>query len=141
MYPSLFFGEPSRAELFTQRAEPSRALWFQKPSQNEPDFFLRAFLKQNKSDGIEFQDFHWDNNGPKKFLLKSILQVPRKSFLPGLYWYSTQYDEVPVFIFKTNIDWPWLFAGFPATDYNLYWDIWVYVLKSKSTLQFKAILI
>ena len=25
MYPSLFFGEPSRAELFTQRAEPSRA--------------------------------------------------------------------------------------------------------------------
>ena len=39
MYPSLFFGEPSRAELFTQRAEPSRALWFQKPSQNEPAFF------------------------------------------------------------------------------------------------------
>ena len=38
MYPSLFFGEASAAELFTQRAEPSRALWFQKPSQNEPVF-------------------------------------------------------------------------------------------------------
>ena len=24
------------------RAEPSRALWFQKPSQNEPDFFLSS---------------------------------------------------------------------------------------------------
>ena len=117
MYPSLFFGEPSRAELFTQRAEPSRALWFQKPSQNEPDSFPpEPFWNRNKSNDIEFQDFHWDNNGPKKFLLKSILQVPRKSFLLGLYWYSTQYDEVPVFIFKTDIDWPWLFADLTAIN-------------------------
>ena len=49
---------------------------------------------------------------------------------------QTHYDEFLVFVFKTDIDWPWLFAGFPATEYNLYWDIWVYVLKSKSTLQF-----
>ena len=35
MYPSLLFGEPSRAELLNHRAEPSRAFKFTKPSLNE----------------------------------------------------------------------------------------------------------
>ena len=43
MYSSLFFGEPSWAE-------PSQALWFQKPSQNEPDFFLRSVDTEIKAD-------------------------------------------------------------------------------------------
>ena len=34
MPSSLLFGEPSRAELFAKRAEPSRALGFSKPSLN-----------------------------------------------------------------------------------------------------------
>ena len=50
MLPSLLFGEPSRAELFGQRAEPSRAFVLQKPSQNEP----KIFLGTRKHDGFFF---------------------------------------------------------------------------------------
>ena len=113
MYPSLFFGEPSQAFYLASRA---KLYGFKNRAKTSLIFSSELFWNRNKSNDIEFQDFHWDNNGPKKFLLKSILQVPRKSFLPGLYWYSTQYDEVPVFIFKTDIDWPWLFADLTAIN-------------------------
>ena len=95
MYPSLFFGEPSRAELFTQRAEPSRALWFQKPSQNEPDFFLRSVDTEIKAKILNFMI----SIGPQEIFAKiSISQVPRNLFklimTRSLYLYSklTQID-------------------------------------------------
>ena len=92
MYPSLFFGEPSRAELFTQRAEPSRALWFQKPSQNEPDFFLRSVDTEIKAKILNFMI----SIGPQEIFAKiSISQL-----------IQTHYDEVLVFVFKTDIDQP-----------------------------------
>ena len=42
LYPSLLFGEPSRAEFFDWRAEPSRALGIQKASLNELFRVLKA---------------------------------------------------------------------------------------------------
>ena len=75
MYPSLFFGEPSRAELFTQRAEPSRALWFQKPSQNEPVFskLCRHRYKSHDRGAETFGDMRTYPNHILKQSLENVL--------------------------------------------------------------------
>ena len=56
LYPSLLFGESSRAKFLAWGAELSRALQLSKPSQNEPKevwYFLATYFLEIFNDSIE----------------------------------------------------------------------------------------
>ena len=101
MYSSLFFGEPSQAFY---RAERSFMVSKTKPK-------WACFSKLCKSHDIEFYNFNRDNKDPNKFglnfyLNKYIIGAMELIMTSPCICIQANYDEVPVFLFKTDIDPP-----------------------------------
>ena len=86
MYPSLFFGEPSRAELFTQRAEPSSMVSKTEPKQAYffPSSVRAMILNFTISIGII------RSNNSNKFLHRWVYHM----------CHETHHEKVPVIVFK-----------------------------------------